>query len=418
MVLAGSITSYVLAAESLEALVGSGQYQAAYELALTQEAELAGEPEFDFLFGLSALESGHPQQAIFALERVIAVVPEDHRARLELARAYFVLGNFEKAESLFNAVLASDPPPKVKQNVQLFLDEIHGLSKKRDHFLSANAELRLGYDTNVNSATAIYDVFLPIGILLHLSENSRELDDTFAEINASASYVKLLRKDMGYFLSASFSDRHNSTYNLFDTRFVGLNGGYLYQSRGQSLRIPLQIQYLEIARYHFRTSTGLGLEWSMAPTRAAQFVFFGQWAMLRHTEVEKVRDVDLGLLGFGVSREIFRANTMLNLSVFHAVESPQETGGSHFGRSYTGLRLSAVWRPFPLHELLFGAATQTSQHDSVHPTFGETREDDYSQVALDWMWLLRPRWRLNVGIAYYAVDSNIEIYTYQRSSDI
>jgi len=214
LLIAGSISQSVVAAESLEALVESGQYQAAYELAMIQELDQAGEPHFDFLYGLSALEVGHPQLAVFALERVLVEVPQDHRARLELGRAYFVLGDFEKSRELFDKVLAANPPPRVRDNVQLFMHELEQRSKLRDRQFSSNVGLKLGHDSNINSATTLYSTTLPdSGVTLELPETSRELSDDFAELDASASYLQLLRKDMGYFLSASFNQHQNINHD-------------------------------------------------------------------------------------------------------------------------------------------------------------------------------------------------------------
>ena len=76
------------------------------------------------MYGLSALEAGEPNEAVFALERVAATSTDGvlrQRARLELARAYFVTNNLTASENLFNQVLASNPPPNVQQNIQAFL---------------------------------------------------------------------------------------------------------------------------------------------------------------------------------------------------------------------------------------------------------------------------------------------------------
>ncbi len=415
LLIAGSISRSVFAAESLEALVESGQHQAAYELALTQEFEQAGEPRFDFLFGLAALEAGYPQQAVFALERVLVAQPQDHRARLELARAHFILGSYEQAKELFDAVLASDPPVRVKANAQLFLDQIAKRSKGRDHQISANAQLKLGYDTNINSATTVDNITLPIGLVLTLGETSQELSDEFAELDVGASYLKLLRKDMGYFLSASVSKHLNSHYSQFDSNISSLGGGYVYQSAEQSFRVPLQYQYLKVDGEHFRSTTSLGFEWSMTPGKEAQFVLFNQWAQQRHIETEKVRDVNLDLFGFAATREISSLDLSLNFSAYFAGELSTQPGGDHFSRGYNGMSFTTSWKPYPDHEFQLGLSAQKVEHDVIHPAFSVIREDDYGQLSLDWNWRIDPRWRLSIGTSYIKNDSNITIYTYERS---
>ena len=415
LLIAGSISQSVVAAESLEALVESGQYQAAYELAMIQELDQAGEPHFDFLYGLSALEVGHPQLAVFALERVLVEVPQDHRARLELGRAYFVLGDFEKSRELFDKVLAANPPPRVRDNVQLFMHELEQRSKLRDRQFSSNVGLKLGHDSNINSATTLYSTTLPdSGVTLELPETSRELSDDFAELDASASYLQLLRKDMGYFLSASFNQHQNINHDGFDTSLLGLSGGYVYQSGGHSIRVPLQYQYLRVDSEFYRSSSGLGFEWSKSTQTGAQYMLFSNWAQQRHGDSNDVRDVDLGLFGLGASHGIPTTRLVFSLSAYVAREKPKQVAGEHFGRGYSGLRLGLSWTPRPEHELQLGLTAQQVEHDAIHPLFSVIREDDYGQVSFDWAWRYKPQWSFSFGTSYSKNDSNVELYTYKR----
>src|SRR4051812_6031670 len=62
-------------------LIAERNHQAAYKLLLPQEGTRAGDPEFDYLLGISALDSGDLERAVFALERVLAVQPNNHVAR-------------------------------------------------------------------------------------------------------------------------------------------------------------------------------------------------------------------------------------------------------------------------------------------------------------------------------------------------
>jgi len=416
LLIAGSISQSVVAAESLEALVESGQYQAAYELAMIQELDQAGEPHFDFLYGLSALEVGHPQLAVFALERVLVAVPQDHRARLELGRAYFVLGDFEKSRELFDKVLAADPPRRVKDNVQLFMHELEQRSKLRDRQFSSNVGLKLGHDSNINSATVESSVLSPVFGPVVLDEDSRELSDSFAELDASASYLQLLRKDMGYFVSASFNQHKNITRDGFDTGLLGFSGGYVYQSGGHTVRVPLQYQYLRVDSDFYRSSSGLGLEWSKSTQTGAQYMLFSQWAQQRHGDADDVRDVDLGLFGLGASYGIPATKLAFNLSAYTAREKSKQVGGEHFGRGYSGLRLGSSWTPRPAHELQLGLTVQQVEHDAINSSIStEIREDDYAQVRFDWLWRFKPQWRVSFGASYSENDSNINLYTYKRS---
>jgi len=52
---------------------------------------MAGNLDYDYLLGIAALDSGQPDKASLALERVLAVTPDYVGAGSILARAYFAL---------------------------------------------------------------------------------------------------------------------------------------------------------------------------------------------------------------------------------------------------------------------------------------------------------------------------------------
>ena len=84
-----------------KALIKAGDSAKAYEL-LEAAEEIAGTPEFDYVLGISALDSGRPGIALFALERVLAEEPNHVFARAELVRALLLLGEREEALRLAN----------------------------------------------------------------------------------------------------------------------------------------------------------------------------------------------------------------------------------------------------------------------------------------------------------------------------
>ena len=47
----------------IESLLREGRADEAYQLAVAKEAELAGEPDYDYMLGLAALQSGRPAEA-------------------------------------------------------------------------------------------------------------------------------------------------------------------------------------------------------------------------------------------------------------------------------------------------------------------------------------------------------------------
>ncbi|MEE8287199.1 MAG: tetratricopeptide repeat protein, partial [Gammaproteobacteria bacterium] len=162
-------------AKEIERLLDTGSTGRAYELAESRAAKEAGDPEFDFLFALAALAVGHPERAVFALERVLFLHPQNDRVRLELARAQFLLGNYPEARTQFELVLTHRPPTNVRDQVKLFLAKIREQEKAVRPSFHSYVNVNTGHDTNVNSATAGSAVSVPALGQVLLDENSQEL---------------------------------------------------------------------------------------------------------------------------------------------------------------------------------------------------------------------------------------------------
>ena len=78
-------------------LINQGSNQAAYDLLIPHADDRAGDPDFDRTFGIAALETGNPVEAIIALERALDANADDAMARAWLARAYLRAGETKAA---------------------------------------------------------------------------------------------------------------------------------------------------------------------------------------------------------------------------------------------------------------------------------------------------------------------------------
>ena len=136
-----------------QTLLEAGNARAAYRLLRPLEDNLAGEAYFDYLLGLSALDSNNALDAVFALEPVVDLNPEHGPARAELARAYLALGETDDAQAEFQKVQEMDVPPEAKQTIERYMSNIelfHDATRTRFRPWVLTG---LGYDTNVNGAT-------------------------------------------------------------------------------------------------------------------------------------------------------------------------------------------------------------------------------------------------------------------------
>ena len=159
--------SIVTSVQSLEELNSLNLHRQAFEMAEQLIDNHEGEEQFDFQFGLAAVETQHFDQALFAFERLVLNDGAQPRYRLELARTHFYLRNLERSKIEFNRVLDQNPPKPVQDNVYKFLLRISDLKNSVEPQFLVSIDLASGFDTNINSATD--ETFLPKEELVFLS---------------------------------------------------------------------------------------------------------------------------------------------------------------------------------------------------------------------------------------------------------
>ena len=140
--------------EQARQFIDNSDAKAAYGLLIPLQAARAGDPDYDLLLGVAANEAGRHSEAVFALERVLAVQPNNVRARAEIARAYFALGERPTARKEFETVRKQDVPPDVTATIQKYLDAMARAESTERFTITGYAEMGIGHDTNVNSATS------------------------------------------------------------------------------------------------------------------------------------------------------------------------------------------------------------------------------------------------------------------------
>src|SRR5690348_13808938 len=113
------------AIESGRRLLAAGNAKQAYTELAAAQSRLSGMPEFDYLFGVASLDSGHIEDAIIAFERVLAVMPNHAGAQMDLARAYYAAGSFDLAEAAFLKLRGANPPQAALIAINRYLDAIN-----------------------------------------------------------------------------------------------------------------------------------------------------------------------------------------------------------------------------------------------------------------------------------------------------
>ena len=151
-------TMYALANPALlreaRQLLAANNPKQAYMILVAQQDQLSGNVEFDYLLGVSALDSGKIDESIIAFERVLQVDPKNAGARMDLARAYFNAGSMDLAQANFLELKESNPPPAALIAIDKYLAAIRARRAQITNVFSAWGETGLGYDSNLTGVPA------------------------------------------------------------------------------------------------------------------------------------------------------------------------------------------------------------------------------------------------------------------------
>ena len=380
----------------MDNLISAGQFQQAFDLGSSNLQEWEGDPEFDFLYGLSALESGNPNDAVFALERVATVATDGvlrERSRLELARAYFVTNNLTAAENLFNLVLDANPPVNVQQNIEAFLQLIEARRDAQEPTLNWTIASTLGADDNINSATSNGLIDTPLIGEIELNPDGQETDDNFINTTVSLVYSYPFTRDRSVSATVNLVHLDNFDTDQFDIDNLRGEVAYNWGDETNRFRHGISASKVNLDQNGFQKSLGLNSSWQRVGGNGWYQTVAGSYSQLSYDTnnggtFNDLRDVNQALITGGLTKISGLYTHSLNL--YHANESPENSAGKHNGREFTGLAYSLLYRMNAQHTPYIRDSIQDVEHDSEHPVFFETvRADDNETIAVGWFWQLQ-----------------------------
>ena len=266
-------SAHLLAAEdqspvpAMEALVTQEQYQQAFALGQENLNEWEGDPDFDYIFSLAALESGDANDSFFALERVAATATDSGLralARLELARAYFVTNNLTAPEKLFNAVLVTNPPPNVQQNIQFFLQLIAARQNAQTPTLNWTVSPVIGSDSNANSATSNGLIDTPLIGQIELDPAGQETEDNFSNTTLTMAYQYPFTRDRSLNFNLNLGHLNNFDTDQFDIDNVRGELAYNWGNEAHRFKHGISTGKVNLDQNGFQKSLALDSSWQRA----------------------------------------------------------------------------------------------------------------------------------------------------------
>lgn len=204
-------------------------------------------PDILFLAAQAHMGLGNRKAATQILGRLAKEYPQVDRLQLDYAAMLYAVGRDEEADAIFRDVREkNNVPTPVKRNIEKFLEGIH-----RRKSLLIDYELGVWKDDNVNNATEVDEVEIPLFGGLRFTVNEKPVKAWVVRTGVSLLHRMPLREDGSLRLhtraglarnTARNAQAHNRTWLNFST---GPQLHYLMDFAGRKLpgRIGADIGY-------------------------------------------------------------------------------------------------------------------------------------------------------------------------------
>lgn len=416
------ISPHVWSAENfdfttLQQLFNQYKRQQAYDYARQYLDDKEGDPYFDYYYGVSAIDSGHASQGVFALERVLLVFPEDHVARLELARGYFILEEYARSRQEFDRVLASKPPRGVVETAQRYLDMIRLREARYRTTSSGYLELGFGSDSNVNSGIDESNSLVQAQIL---SNDAVGQDDSFSSVTAAWQNTHPFAP--GWMLNSAITGnlRKNQDFDQYDGATGTVQFGVSRISKQSRYKSELMLQQYNLDGDKYRSLSALNLEWLRSLGEQSKISTTLLYAALEYPD-QSYRDSSLInlTLGYQTNFNVPMSPTFfssLTLGTEQAKNDDQSGALENTERDIVGARLGLLLNFTPRLGLQTSASWQNSSYaqQQIVLTTVDTRDDDFISADINLLWLFSRNWRLDTRVAWSENTSNLDVYSYDR----
>ncbi len=399
-----------------ESLVRAGKAAEAFALLEPYEFDFAGKLDFDYWFGVAALESARPDKATLALERALAVNPDFVAARLDLARGYFALGDLERARVEFGVVMAQNPPAPARLTIERYLAEIDRRTQVRRTRWSAYLEGTVGRDSNVNNSTSQSSISVPLfGLTFQLAPTSTRVPDTYLIGGGGGEVTRAVTDTVGVFAGFDYRQRINQRQDTFDyNKYDGRVGvRYALDRNTYSMALSYGQYYLDHS-YNYENH-GFSIEWRRAMDERNIASVFGLHNRLRFPDPSlQANNVNQPIMGVSWLRALnSQGTTFVQGSSYYGYE--RDTDARVDGdRKFWGVRALAQHGFDEKLDVYASASAQLGDYEKLNFLFQTFRKDRQYDAAAGMIVHLDRNWTLRPQLAYTRTQSNIQTYDYER----
>ena len=399
------------AVASALALQQAGRASEAFALLIPLQGERAGDPDFDLALGLAAADSGRPAEAVVALQRVLALQPDNAQARAELARAYALAGDIDTAREEFDTAM-QDPslPDPVRQRFDRIVRDYDRLIAGGGSDVSGFVDVSAGYDSNVNAATDLDSIVIPLFAGFgpgQLGANAQATDAAFIEAVGGVSAVSAVSRQTRLFGSLLANVRENLDAGFDQIAATGTAGMAHTLANRDVVSLSLQGQQFWLSGNSFRQAFGAIGQYTHRLEGGNALSFSGEY-FRQNFDNDPLRDADR--YGAGVTY----ASRYLVVSAAGGHEETRRQAGDHLSYTYGRANIAFELPAGERIAVVGGLGGQVRGYDADDPLFLTAREDEQLDANIGLKVRLAGNVYARPRVTYTRNWSNIALYDYER----
>lgn len=411
-------------------LLEQGKAKSAYQQLAPHEFELAGNLEYDYLLGIAALESGQPATASMIFERILSAHPDHAGARLDMARAWLALGQKERAKKEFLALQQLNPPESARRVIEQNLGQIEQQEKaEAGPQTSGYIEGGLGYDDNITSITgsfsqAVQQTYGLVGITP--TGNAVQREDFYISLGGGLAYTAPIKPDMKFIANLDARQRSYLAENDFDTTLLTAQGGVQWKQEQHTWKAILQAQssWQEGASTSNpkpsldRNLLGAVVDWRYQLSAYDQAGLSLQIAQVRYPDTSYSNNNQFTLSGNWLHMMEGTLRPLLFSNVYYTHEDATQklANGTDYSRAISGLRVGGQISLSGELDAFGLIGYQLRRDDDVGARANNIRgEDQLTDLTLGLNWKWRKDWSLTPRVTFMHNESNIPLYSFDRT---
>jgi tetratricopeptide (TPR) repeat protein len=349
---------------------------------------------------------GKLTEAIFALERAIAIEPNNIEAQLLLGEIYAQLGEKDSAEKQFTRVI--NAKNELSASAQIALNN---LKYVRTWSHKAVVGYRLGSNDNINSGLDNTSIFIPsVGSALILPDSSNERTETTQTLYTSGNLRYQHTDTLAYVFKGSLA-KNNDDY--FNQSYVGINVGARLNYKNYQRSFQLIQNYFDYDNFDEISSLRFNYEYLQKLTGKNYFKASVDLQALDY-KTQDIND-DRRLILRGQYRYVVSPTLSLKPELVMTRDIKTVSSFEHLDYDSYGSKITLYKQLNQALNVKLGLDYIANNYDGQDTLFIRERSDKRMNFSAMLLWHVAQATTFSVAYQHTDNDSNISLYDFDKN---